>query len=491
MGELSEKITIFAAPNVKNFGVPTMNLDNIKQQAIAALGFDRLNTMQEQMLQTAMTGRDVLLLAPTGSGKTVAFLLPVREATLVVVPSRELAQQIADVSRRLHRGLRCVACYGGHDPRIEQQALAATPRPTIVVGTPGRLKDLAERGALDLAAFRSLVLDEYDKSLELGFEDEMKAIVGRMSGLRQRILTSATHGMLIAPYLGIKTFVTLDYTGTTRAAAPGPATRRRRTDGAAGQDEAATKESPDSAPDPEAAPRIELRQVKSPVRDKLETLHNLLCTLPAEAQAIVFAGYRESSERIAHYLADRGVACALYHGGMEQAQRDKALIRLRGQSIRVLVCTDLGARGLDIPEVGHVIHYHLPADQDACTHRNGRTARAGATGSAYFILGPDELLPAYVAPEPIYFNLRPSQRFAAAPYATIYIGRGRREKISRGDVLGFVSKQGGIDGADIGRIDVGEHEAYCAVRREVADDVVRRLSGLKIKGEKTHYLILK
>jgi superfamily II DNA/RNA helicase len=252
---------------------------------------------------------------------------------------------------------------------------------------------------------------------------------------------------------------------------------------------------PKEAPEAQAATtpaRLELRQVKSPVADKLETLMRLICSLPADAQIIIFSNYRESSERIAHYLQEQGVGCALYHGGMPQDLREKALIRFRGGSIRILVSTDLASRGLDIPEVGHVIHYHLPATEETYTHRNGRTARAGAAGTAYLIVGPNEYLPDFVGTDLPYHRLPARMEpFAPSPCETLYIGRGKREKISRGDVLGFLSRAGGIEGSQIGRIDIQEHCAYAAVRREVAQELVDRLKGQKIKGEKTIYVIVR
>jgi superfamily II DNA/RNA helicase len=455
-----------------------MNLESLKQQAVQALGFDRLNEMQQQMLATATTVSDVLLLSPTGTGKTVAFLLPMiayaqaaateganapAEQVLIIVPGRELALQIAEVIQRLHCGLRAVCCYGGHDLRREQQMLAAAPAPTFIVGTPGRLKDHMERGNIHPAAITRLVLDEYDKSLELGFEEDMKAIVKQLSGLKQRLLTSATHAVPVAKYLGIERFVMQDFLPKTA-------------------------EHTDDTSVPVA---LELRQVKSPIADKLETLLRLVCSLPADAQIIIFSNYRESSERIAHYLSEQGVANALYHGGMPQDLREKALIRFRGGSIRVLVSTDLAARGLDIPEVEHVVHYHLPASLEVYTHRNGRTARAGARGTAYLIVGPNEYLPEFIGSDIPYHRL-PAQLtpFTPAPWRTLYIGRGKREKISRGDVLGFLVRCGGIEGQQIGRIDVQEHCAYAAVRAEVAQTLVDSLRGQKIKGEKTHYLIV-
>jgi len=444
---------------------------DIRQLALDAMGFASLNEMQDEMLRILPEGRDVLLLSPTGSGKTLAFLLPLWEIgakTLIIAPSRELVQQIADVWQRLHTDTRCVACYGGHDLRIEQQQLQSLfneqPVQTkyLIVGTPGRLKDHIERGNIMPQAFEILVIDEFDKSLELGFEDEMHAIIDTLTGLRQRVFTSATHAIPIAPWTGFHDYQQLGY----------------------GSDQK----------EPE---KLVMYQVKSPVPDKLETLKELLLCLlsnPKEkeqGQAIVFANYREAAERIAHYLSDQGIENALYHGGLDQEMRDKSIIRLRGGSIRVLVSTDLASRGLDLPEVAHIIHYHFPQSQEAYTHRNGRTARAGASGAAYVIFGPEEVLPEYFPGKlPFYSLKKHPDSLEPASMVTVYIGRGKKEKISKGDVVGFFTKNGGLKGADLGRIDVMDHCAYVAIRRDKAETALAKVKGLKIKGEKTHYLIV-
>lgn len=462
-----------------------MNLEDLKRKAIEAMGFDRLNAMQEKMLETAVSGRNVLLLSPTGSGKTVAFLTPLTapgevKRILTIVPSRELAQQIGEVARKL--GMRMVLCYGGHDARIENQRLAALPdaESYIIIGTSGRLKDHIERKHIEPSVFTHLVLDEYDKSLELGFEEEIKFIVSRLTSRRQTFLTSATHSMPIAPWLEFKNYDTIS--------------------GNAGK-------SGDSNQSEPAGSGLTLYQVKSPIADKLETLKDLLCALPDQRPVIIFSGFRESSERIAHYLQEQGIQCALYHGGMAQDLRDKAVIRLRSNTVRIMSATDLASRGLDIPEVGHVIHYHLPNDEATFTHRNGRTARMGASGNAYFIVGPNEFLPEFIDNNLPFFTL--ARRAANLPLngenlplkgaggsgsggslTLVYIGRGKKEKISKGDILGFFTKNGGITGDKIGRIDIQEHCSYCAIDSSVVEEVLNKVKGLKIKGEKTIYKIV-
>lgn len=462
-----------------------MTIDNIREQILSQMGFAQLNEIQQKILSSAPTRQNVLLLAPTGSGKTIAFLSRVwwmlengEKHALVIAPSRELVQQIAEVWQKMHTGIRCVACYGGHDLRTEQNRLEDLGEErSILVGTPGRLKDHIERENIAVASMDVLVIDEFDKSLELGFEDEMKAIMETLTGLKQRVFTSATHALPIAPWTGFKDYEQIESNAVYISAK--------------GQDQ-------------EADGKLEIYQVKSPIPDKLETLRDLLLSIAQKDNykerggIIVFANYREAAERIAHYLSEEGIDSALYHGGLDQEFRDKALIRFRGQSIALLVSTDLASRGLDIPEVAHVIHYHLPQSEEAWTHRNGRTARAGASGSSYIILGPNENLPEFVDTgshgKLPYFSLdkdtSKGRKMIASPNVTVYIGRGKKEKISKGDVVGFFTKNGGLQGSDLGRIDVMEHCAYVAIRREVAEAALAKVKGLKIKGEKTHYLIV-
>ena len=461
-----------------------MTIDNIREQILSQMGFAQLNEIQQKILSSAPTRQNVLLLAPTGSGKTIAFLSRVwwmlengEKHALVIAPSRELVQQIAEVWQKMHTGIRCVACYGGHDLRTEQNRLEDLGEErSVLVGTPGRLKDHIERENIAVATMDVLVIDEFDKSLELGFEDEMKAIMETLTGLKQRVFTSATHALPIAPWTGFKDYEQIESTSVDISAK--------------GQDQ-------------EANGKLEIYQVKSPIPDKLETLRDLLLTIAQKDNykerggIIVFANYREAAERIAHYLSEEGIDSALYHGGLDQEFRDKALIRFRGQSIALLVSTDLASRGLDIPEVAHVIHYHLPQSEEAWTHRNGRTARAGASGASYIILGPNEILPEFVdSPNgklPYYQLAKDTSKgrqMIASPNVTVYIGRGKKEKISKGDVVGFFTKNGGLQGSDLGRIDVLDHCAYVAIRRSVAEAALTKVKGLKIKGEKTHYLIV-
>jgi len=420
-----------------------------------------LTAMQQDMLATARKGASVVLLSPTGSGKTLAYLLPLLEKldagsddlqALVIVPSRELAMQTADVARRLCSELRVCACYGGR-PAMEEHQQMRGLRPHLVAATPGRLLDHLQKGNLLTQNVSTLVIDEFDKSLELGFHEQMRDIISLLPHPSQRILLSATDAEEIPSFVGTKNYVRLDFL------------------------------------DHESDDRISLRLVKSPEKDKLQTLYRLLCTLGTQ-KSLVFVGYRESVERVAAFLREQKMTADSFHGGMEQRDREKALYRFMNGSSNILVSTDLASRGLDIAAVDNIIHYHLPSGEEACTHRNGRTARWDMQGSAYFILGPEEHLPEYLGEEVETLALPARVPAPQKPlWVTLYIGKGKKDKLSRGDIVGFLISQGGLEASQIGRIDVLPHWSYVAVGRAAAHDLLPRIKGLKIKGLKTIYAL--
>ena len=428
---------------------------------LSRLGISDLNAMQQDMLSTARKGTSVVLLSPTGSGKTLAYLLPLLQKldakndepqALVIVPSRELATQTADVARRICPELRVAACYGGR-PAMEEHQQMRGLRPHLVAATPGRLLDHLQKGNLLADNVQTLVIDEFDKSLELGFREQIQNIISLLPFLNQRILLSATDSEEIPAFVGSKDFVRLNFL------------------------------------DEESDDRISLRLVKSPEKDKLETLYRLLCTLGSQ-KSLVFVGYRESVERVGNYLEKQKIQADIFHGGMEQRDRERALYRFMNSSANVLISTDLASRGLDITDVDNIIHYHLPSSQEACTHRNGRTARWDMKGSAYFILGPEESLPEYLTEEVEDFALPTKVPAPAKPlWVTLYIGKGKKDKISRGDVVGFLTKQGGLESSQVGRIDVLPHWSYVAVERAASRQLLERIKGLKIKGQKTIYAL--
>ena len=456
-------------------------MNEIQQTALQRLGIEALTPMQEAMLACTGDPGDILLLSPTGSGKTVAYLLPliqrfgaltanpspltVSPAALVVVPSRELAQQIESVWKQMGTPWKALSVYGGR-PAMDEHRTLREVRPALIVGTPGRLNDHLQKGNIDASAVHTLVLDEYDKCLELGFQDEMQTLIDRLPHVERRWYVSATE--VVPPSSSDegagespksvslaegRRFLRLDYRG--------------------------------------AQARISTYLVHSPEKDKLQTLYRLLCALDG-AQTIVFAGFRESVERIGTFLREQRLVHAVYHGGLEQDLRERALYKFRNGSVNVLVSTDLASRGLDIPEVQHIVHYHRPVNEEASIHRTGRTARWDASGNSYYILAPAEQAPEWLTKtaatsEPLAdFPLPDITRRPTPPaWETLYIGKGKKDKLNRIDIAGFLYKKGNLTSDDVGRIDVLDHYAYAAVRRTKVRQLLALVSGEKIKGMKT------
>ena len=429
------------------------------EKACRNLNIDSLNGMQKQMLETAQRPHDIILLSPTGSGKTLAFLLPVLQRidprgagvqALILVPSRELALQIESVLRKIAAGIKIVCCYGGHSVREESKSLAVAP--ALIVGTPGRIADHLRRGRLSLDTLDTLVLDEFDKCLALGFHDEMKEIIAPLKEVKKKILTSATDSESLPAFTALKRPVKLDFLGSRKS-----------------------EENPTA--------RLSLYRIDSPEKDKLDTLLVLLRNLKP-GLTLIFCNQRESVARVQQFLTDRGIIAEAFHGGMEQADRERALCKFRNRSSYICVSTDLAARGLDIPEVKYIIHYHLPVDIESFTHRNGRTARMHAEGEAFIIVGPTEQLPEY-ARQATAFRLDPTANLLQTPpMATLHFAAGKKEKISKGDIVGFLTQKGGLTADEIGLIEVKDHYCYVAVARDKAHETLRRLRDEKIKGKK-------
>ncbi len=434
------------------------SLQDLIPPILARLGISMLNDMQVAMLETAAAHPDVILRAPTGSGKTLAFLLPVlgnmqpdlkTSQAIIIVPSRELAQQIESVWKKMGTGFKVTTCYGGHKREIEENNLIESP--VLIIGTPGRLADHIRRGNITSAAITTLVLDEFDKSLELGFEAEMAEAVAALAGLQKRILTSATEAVDIPEFMALHAPVRLEF----------------------GSDV------------PEEGMGLALQVLRTDAKDKLEELANLLCYLGARP-TIIFLNHRESVARTAEALKEKGIVVVHYHGAMEQQERDAALTKFRNGSSNFLVTTDLAARGLDIPHIRYVIHYHLPHTEDAFTHRNGRTARMEASGTAIVILGPEEELPPYIdetAATPI--TLPENNPLPDKPqWVTLFIAAGKKDKVNKVDIVGFFGNVASLKKEEIGLIEVKDFFSFVAIRRSKATTVLHAIKGEKIKGKK-------
>lgn len=427
------------------------------QQMLDKLHIRELSDMQRATYEALSSStNDVILLSPTGSGKTLAYLLPLvgklsadsdMVQAVVVVPGRELALQSATVMRDMGSGLRTCACYGGRAAMDEHRMLKQV-RPHVVFGTPGRLVDHLEKANIAADGIKYLVIDEFDKCLAMGFRDEMSRLLQLLPHIRQRVLLSATDSSDIALFTDVRRATRLDYLAAEETR-PG---------------------------------RVTLYQVHSPQKDKLDTLGTLLSQL-GQQSSLVFMNYRESVERTTDYLRGLGFVTSGYHGGMDQRSREDALYRFLNKSANVLVATDLASRGLDIPMIDNIIHYQLPTDEQSYIHRIGRTARWDACGRAFFLLGPTEQLPSYVGDAVTDFPLDDRRPTPPSPLmATLYIGKGKKDKISKGDIVGFLCKQGGLRSSEIGRIDVRDRYTYVAVSRQRAQQALSRVQGEKIKG---------
>lgn len=434
-----------------------MNLQTILNR----LNIERLSPMQQEVLEAGRKGDDLILLSPTGTGKTLAFLLPLVESlqpdaegvqAVVLVPSRELALQIEQVFKAMGTGFKVMSCYGGR-PAMEEHRTMNSLHPDVIIGTPGRMNDHLGKQNFDADTVRLLVIDEFDKSLELGFQEEMAEVIGALPRLRQRYLLSATDAEEIPRFTGVD--------------------RRTRKLNFLSEEEKP------------AAASLQVYCVPSPVKDKLETLYRLVCALGSEP-TLVFCNYRESVDRVGKYLHSMKVYCETFHGGMEQEDRERALYKFRNGSCHIFISTDLAARGLDIPEIKNVVHYHLPVAEDGYIHRNGRTARWDADGKAYLILGPEEKMPEFVPADVETFVFPdPLPQPELPEFLTLYIGKGKKDKINKIDIVGFLSKKGGLNRDEIGRVDVKDHYAFAAISRKKARQVLALIRNEKIKGIKT------
>jgi ATP-independent RNA helicase DbpA len=429
---------------------------------LSHFNIEAINDMQAAALATAAKQQDWVLLADTGSGKTLGYLLPILARlepdtpgtqALIIAPSRELAQQIEQVFKTMNTGFKVTCVYGGHLRATEENNLLEAP--ALIIGTPGRLADHIRRENIATAGIRTLVLDEFDKSLEAGFDEEMAFIIRALPSLEQRILTSATNAVEIPDFVGLKEPQTLDYL---------------------------TGERPE---------RLSLQLLQSPDKDKIETLFRLICRI-GNRSVIVFCNHRESVERTSSLLKDKGIHNVFYHGALEQPQRDSALAKFRNGSSKVLVTTDLASRGLDVPNIRYIVHYHLPPTEDVMTHRNGRTARMDASGTIVFLLGPDESLPSFV-PTPLEdCTLPETPTLPSKPeWTTLFISAGKKDKVNKVDIVGFFTHRGHLKKEDLGLIEVKDFFSFIAIRKSRVSDMLHQVKDEKMKNKKVKIHVAK
>jgi len=416
-----------------------------------------LNEMQKATVETVSKSKDVVLISPTGSGKTLAFLLPFVELldkektdvqALIIVPTRELAQQIEQVFKQMATGFKISCCYGGHSVQIERNNLLESP--AVLVGTPGRIAHHVRKKSLSLSKTEYLILDEFDKSLEAGFQDEMSFIIKNIQHLKKRVLTSATAITDIPSFVGIKEPTELNFT-----------TEEKQGTGI-----------------------LHYKTVHAKEDEKLNALLLLIGKIDSQS-TIVFCNHRDAVNRISAELSNLRVAHGFYHGGLEQIDREKTLIKLRNGSVNLLISTDLAARGLDIPEIEAVIHFQLPLTEDAMIHRNGRTARMHASGTVYFMLEGDDHLPPFLQITPEEETL-PKKINAPKPssWKTLYISAGKKDKVNKMDIVGMLLQKGGLKKEELGKIEVLDHSSYAAVKSDKIIKTLNLIREERIKNKK-------
>jgi superfamily II DNA/RNA helicase len=433
-----------------------MNKNLHSNNLLLNLGIESLNEMQDTAQEAILNDTNVLLLSPTGSGKTLAFLLPIFKMLqteistvqcLILVPSRELGLQIEGVWKKMGTDYKVNVCYGGHSIDTEIKNLSNPP--AVLIGTPGRIADHIERETFKLDTIVTLVLDEFDKSLQLGFHEQMSFIISKLTKLNKRILVSATAAIEIPKYTGVFHPTVLDF-----------------------------------IPTEEEHLNLSLKMVVSKEKDKINSLFNLICSLKSQS-AIIFCNHREAAERISDTLNEKGIYATYYHGGMDQDERERALIQFRNGSVSYLITTDLAARGLDIPEMKHVIHYHLPLKEDEFTHRNGRTARMLASGTAYIVAHESEKKMEYLDYGMPVLNVENATTLPKPPeFQTIYISGGKKNKLNKIDIVGFFSQKGKLDKSDLGLIEVKDFISFAAVKSKKVKEFLANIRDEKMKGKK-------
>jgi superfamily II DNA/RNA helicase len=435
------------------------NIIKKQQDILAKLNIYELNPMQEEAIAVIESTPNTILLSPTGTGKTLAFLLPIIKTlnpnctdvqVLILVPSRELAIQIEQVIRSMGAGFKVNAVYGGRP--MSKDKIEIKHIPAILVGTPGRISDHFNNDRFSKANIKTLILDEFDKSLEVGFEEEMKSIINQLPNINKRILTSATQGIKIPGFVRLDRPAIINYL----------------------QEKTASK--------------LTVKIVESPDKSKLQTLLDLLLHI-GHQPGIVFCNLRLSVEQVSAFLKKNNISHACFSGGMEQRDRERSLIKFRNGTCQVLLATDLAARGIDIPEMKYIIHYELPNSLEEFTHRNGRTARVNAKGTAYVLKWEKEQLPEFIKRsknEDISKKAPPKTQF----WETLFISGGRKDKISKGDIAGMFFKQGDLNKDQLGAIELKQDCAFVAVPLTIADDLVEKLNNTRLKKKKVRVSVI-
>ena len=424
------------------------------------LKFPSLTPMQEKLLATHKQHKNIMLLSPTGSGKTLAYLLSSFEKikdtesketeVVIIAPTRELVIQIEEVIKKCGTGLKSAKMYGGRKLSTESDILSGNVK--FIVATPGRLADHLRRGNIDAESIHHLVIDEFDKCVEMGFTDELLDIFSYIENIDTRIITSATSNTSVPRFVGFDNSHLIDFSSSTTPLNDGKISTKI----------------------------IEIK------RDSLSTLSELLASLD-NLPTLVFCNYRESCERVYDFLRrEDGIICDYYHGGQEQYIRERALLKLRIGAVNILVATDLAARGLDINSLGYVIHFEQPLTIESFTHRSGRTGRMGGEEGENFIIARSiDAVPDYIAESGVGYNIGKRKNIDRTPaMGMLCIGAGRKQKIGKGDIVGFLTQVCNLPVEKIGSIQIVDSESYVAIDRDCIEEVVDRARGSKLKKNK-------
>lgn len=452
---------------VQSTDFSTLPLNSSLLNNLKTLGYEEMTPIQAQSLPAILEGKDVIAQGKTGSGKTAAFALGLlhnldvkkfRVQSLVLCPTRELADQVAKEIRKVARSIhniKVLTLCGGTPmgPQIGSLEHGAH----IIVGTPGRIEDHLSRGRLKLDNLNTLVLDEADRMLEMGFQSALDLIFSLCPPKRQNLLFSATFPDAVKPIakrlmndpVSVEVASTHDNTSITQSFFKVDDNRHRA-----------------------HAVRLLLQHAKS-------------------ESTVIFCTTKRDVQELAHELKDYGFSVLALHGDLEQRDRDQTLVRFANKSVSVLVATDVAARGLDVDSLDAVINYHVSIDPEVHVHRIGRTGRAGGTGKAYSLFAEkefnkigrlEEFLNITVEPTPLPDNSvldRPLQKPAMV---TLQIDGGKKQKVRAGDILGALTSKGGIAGSDVGKIQLGDNWAYVAVKSKVANVALKKISEGKLKG---------
>ncbi|MDG1476563.1 MAG: DEAD/DEAH box helicase [Vicingaceae bacterium] len=428
-----------------------------QQQILGKLGISKLNDMQQEAMNTIPKSANTVLLSPTGSGKTVAFLLPIIKQldpscdeiqAMVLVPSRELAIQIEQVMRKMGSGYKVNAVYGGRAGSKDK--LELKHRPAVLIGTPGRVAAHLYKESFETKHIKTLVLDEFDKSLEVGFEVDMRDILDELPNIEKRVLTSATFGVEIPKFLEFIDPITINYL---------------------------EKESS----------QLALKTVVASDKMKLETLVDTLCHI-GNQPGIIFCNFKDTIKQVSEYLWENKISHGCFYGDMEQIDREKTLIKFRNGTHQIIIATDLAARGIDIPEMKFIIHFQLPARVEEFTHRNGRTARMNAEGTAYVLVW-DGNIPSYVnAPDVEKIHNAPIPK--PTGWQTLFITGGRKDKISKGDIAGLFFKQGKLNKDELGVIELQSNYAYVSVKSSIANKLIPLVNNTRLKKKKVRVSVV-